>query len=804
MSNSFFLFIALFIINFQLKVYAERNHTCLHDSVPQLSEIIISGIRKSVIKKNDTIVYRVDAFKNGNEKSLEELLAKIPGMKVDPYSGQLSYFGRTIQAVKLDGADLTGSDYVNLTRNISSDLIDEVEAIDNDPENPLLKEVRPSGKMVLNLKLKKGGVRFNGEASAALGNVNDQKAIVDIKSNLLRLSQKIKSFMSAGVNNRGMNYGSYNYFDNQDNDKNQDREYELSPLIASSVQVLLLPAHRYFINQNYMMNGNFMIQPKTSSRSVRLNLYGMTDHLRTQYGQSNQFRPETKIPPTSDHMDVRIKPLFYKTSLEWRQWISPKIWMQYAAFAEQNYRTEDIRQLLNRNLIVNSLVEQGGMRHHHQWDFSYSIHKLMVFRALLKITHHNLKEQMSWDSLSELDSSRIDQKQDIRNGRRVVEGRMILSAKQKKFDYDVEIGFIKMSTNFHSVLYGTGNLAMNQIRQNYVQAYQTGTARFDWAGWVLKPRIKIAVNNFQLSHLPIEKHIRSLPGFEPELSISKKISDLLNCVNVFSISNRTLSDRPFFEYPVWVSAREVCANRVMPDLQNVIKFQSMLICQDMFRQLHGQINLSYVRMNQSVVPDMSIDARRIQTKFSLLKTPLERSAVQASAEKFIPKLGATLALECHYSKSYYYNIINDKDLRKNTIHVLESSLKINKNLQKNLKVLYDFKFINNHIHTSIPSRHILGQISESLQVICQKSKKGFIRLIAERYRPQLSSTYSILFLDGELMYKPVGRKYSCSIVGKNLLNHQYIQQVQISDYGNTEMITRLMPAYLMLEWSYRF
>ena len=253
-----------------------------------------------------------------------------------------------------------------------------------------------------------------------------------------------------------------------------------------------------------------------------------------------------------------------------------------------------------------------------------------------------------------------------------------------------------------------------------------------------------------------------------------------------------------------MSAREVYINRVIPELQNVIKMQSWVICQDLFRQLHGQVNLSYVRLNQVVVPQLNIDARYTQTDFNILDIPVERFAIQAGAEKFIPELRATLLLESQYSKSYYFNFINDKHLRKNTIYVFESSIKISKNLPKNMKVIYDVKFIQNDILSSSTSRQGFGQLSGSFQVLWQKSKIGFARLHAERFRPQLSSSYSLLFLDAEILYKPAGKKYSCSIVGKNLLNHQYLKQMQISDYGSAEMMTRLLPGYLMLEWSYRF
>ncbi|MFN5334059.1 MAG: hypothetical protein ACK5BV_02575 [Bacteroidota bacterium] len=774
------------------------------DTIPQLSEIIISGKRSPLVQKKDTLVFSADAFKNGTEKRLEDLLRNIPGMKVDPFNGKLSYMGRTIQAVKLDGADLTGLDYVNLTRNISSDLIDAIEAIDNDPDNPLLKEIRPSGKLVLNLKLKKGKGRSSGEVAAGLGAFSDQHDLADLKANLLRLSKKIKSFMTAGMNNRGVQYGAFNYFDEPEVKVDGPDEYKPFPIIVSSLQSLLLPPQRYYRNQNYMMNGNYMFQPKDPHRSIRLNFYGMTDRLHTQYDQANIYRLETKIPSTSDEINTRINPIFSKFSIEWKQFLGPKVWMKYASVTDRNYHANLIRQLMNKKLVLNGCMAQQQFRYYHQVDFTYSISRFMAFRTVLNLGRYDLNEQMRWEGSLPIDSLRTDQIQIVKQKRIIADGRVFLYAQKNNHDYEMETGFTKIRTVFHAKYSGTDNVAINQIYQHYIQAYQSVTARFRWGGWMVRPKIKVAANDFGISYPTNERILIKPPLFEPEISVTKKLSDQLKWVNDFSISNRLLSERPFFEYPVWVSARELYVNSVIPELQNVIKMQSVILCQDLFRQLHGQVHLSYVRMNKVVASQLNIDARNTQTNFSVLDKPVERFVIQASAEKFIPKLRATFLLESHYSTSYYYNFINDKDIRKNTINLFESSIKISKNLPKNIKVVYDVKFIHNKVLSSSSSRQGFGQLSESFQVLWQKSKIGFARLITERYRPQLSSSYSIFFLDAEVLYKPVGHKFSFSVVGKNLLNYRYFKQVQISDYGSTEIMTRLLPGYVMIEYAYRF
>jgi hypothetical protein len=48
-------------------------------------------------------------------------------------------------------------------------MVDQVQAVDNYSENPLLKGIEQDGKVSLNLKLKKGKVSFSGDMSIGGG-----------------------------------------------------------------------------------------------------------------------------------------------------------------------------------------------------------------------------------------------------------------------------------------------------------------------------------------------------------------------------------------------------------------------------------------------------------------------------------------------------------------------------------------------------------------------------------------------------------------------------------------------------------
>ena len=65
----------------QLAANQDKNYT-LQESTESLEQVIIKQ-EMAVIVKEDTITYRTDQFKTGEERKLREVLKKLPGVEVD-------------------------------------------------------------------------------------------------------------------------------------------------------------------------------------------------------------------------------------------------------------------------------------------------------------------------------------------------------------------------------------------------------------------------------------------------------------------------------------------------------------------------------------------------------------------------------------------------------------------------------------------------------------------------------------------------------------------------------------------------
>ena len=88
--------------------------------------VVTQAIRTSI--NGDTISYNASAFKVLPDADADELLSKLPGLKVD--GGTITTQGETVQKVLVDGREFFGSDVATAIKTIPADQIKSVEVFD--------------------------------------------------------------------------------------------------------------------------------------------------------------------------------------------------------------------------------------------------------------------------------------------------------------------------------------------------------------------------------------------------------------------------------------------------------------------------------------------------------------------------------------------------------------------------------------------------------------------------------------------------------------------------------------------------
>src|SRR5204862_4342732 len=100
-----------------------------------LSEVTVFGYADPVYYKGDTLVYTADSFDVKPNAVVEDLLKKLPGIKVDA-KGKIYSQGKAVDQVLVDGDEFFGSDPTVATRNLSAESVESVQVYDKKNDNP--------------------------------------------------------------------------------------------------------------------------------------------------------------------------------------------------------------------------------------------------------------------------------------------------------------------------------------------------------------------------------------------------------------------------------------------------------------------------------------------------------------------------------------------------------------------------------------------------------------------------------------------------------------------------------------------
>lgn len=131
----------------------------------QLQEVIIYAFKDPIYYKGDTLIYTTDSFKVKQNATVEDLLKKLPGIKVDA-QGKITSQGKAVDQVLVDGDEFFGADPTVATKNLAAKSVESVQVYEKKNEDA--SEGAEETVNVMNLKLKEDAKKgYFGKLSVA-------------------------------------------------------------------------------------------------------------------------------------------------------------------------------------------------------------------------------------------------------------------------------------------------------------------------------------------------------------------------------------------------------------------------------------------------------------------------------------------------------------------------------------------------------------------------------------------------------------------------------------------------------------
>jgi hypothetical protein len=249
----------------------------LKNSSINLPTVVVKN-RPTLTVKGDTLNYKTSDFADKQDRTIGDVLKKMPGMEVAE-DGKVSYNGKGISNLYIDGDNLLDDKYSIATKSIPQGAVEKVQVIEKDQPIKMLRKNNTSDDVALNLVTTAAAkLKLIGDGKAGLGTPGK----VDLGLTGMLFKKKTKFINSLKANNIGEDLGkeltSYNIADFLRGVDNNRPENFLSAGISN---VPLLPQNRTLFNRVGVANLNNLYK-FSDDLSLKANI-GYLNDLQTQF-----------------------------------------------------------------------------------------------------------------------------------------------------------------------------------------------------------------------------------------------------------------------------------------------------------------------------------------------------------------------------------------------------------------------------------------------------------------------------------------------------------------------------------------
>lgn len=285
-----------FLLNISLLGYTPKNlilqnkpqsvDIYLEPSEIQLKEVIVKS--DYILSREDTLIYSVNAFRSQEDRTIGDILKKLPGVEVSR-NGGIKYNGEPINKFYIEGLDLLDRKYGIATNNVPVDAVMNVEVIENHQPVKTLKDIIHTGQAAINIKLK------NGKMDKPVGTLNIGAGgfynfLWNISAFALQAQKEHQTIVMYKTNNAGDNIA--NELTEQsltiENPGNIPKSATSSLLQDISFSYPRIERNRYLFNKTHLVTVN-RLWKRSEDNQIRINISYLNDTQNEFINQNSSY-----------------------------------------------------------------------------------------------------------------------------------------------------------------------------------------------------------------------------------------------------------------------------------------------------------------------------------------------------------------------------------------------------------------------------------------------------------------------------------------------------------------------------------
>lgn len=432
---------------------------------------------KLITKKGDTISYDISEFDSKADRTLSDVLKKIPGIEVNS-TGQILYQGEPISQFTVNGKNLMEGGYGAIVNSLPKDAVQKMEVMENHQPLKILQDKVPSDKAAINIKLKKS-VTMTGRGETGVGL---SPFLWNLKLTPMFFGQKSQWVLNYKTNNNG------EAVENERNMLAFGNRWEGRRVQASQRNWLgvdkagtpQVPEKRYLMNNVHYLSANLLTNPfKNKEWELKINSNYTNNTITRESASETVFDANSQFPNGKVTSERRNK--FYDNELKGEVIFSKNAKKGFF----KNTTTWNSFWNLDRGFIKNTdnTVRNENYQMDESFDtpasmFQNSLSTIIPFKEKLVnfmsyVSYQKDKQQLStlYEGIdlaqffgSGRNYSRLDQNLWLKTGN--ISHSASVGFSYKKWTFTPRVGLDLSFNDMESKLYGDRTLLENRFRND--------------------------------------------------------------------------------------------------------------------------------------------------------------------------------------------------------------------------------------------------------------------------------------------------------------------------------------------------
>ena len=728
--------------------------------------------------RNDTLVYRVSAFTKAGDRHLEDVLKRLPGVKVSA-NGTVSIQGKAINKFYIEGMDLMGNNYNQVTQNMPIDAVTSVEVLENHQPVKMLQGKQLSDKAALNIKIDKSHKsRPFGELEGGLGLSPTRW---DNRAFVTHIANKSQLLLSGKMNNTG-NDLSEETTEHIDVTDLEAFEPITSPLLTTDLVQEQLPQNRYLYNKSYAGGVNFLRKLSDNS-TLRFNTQLYEDHSSRNNSIEYIFGG---LHPLSLREDASMKKKDFT--------IVPIL--KYELNSANTFVSDELRVSVSKKSAITAILSNESsinetVKTHPSYIQNYFSSSFPVGNTILQ-AKSLIRYFDRTESLNDISDSTIIYNCSNRYAFKSFVAKGTLSTKFLLFRNYLDLG---VKAYYHNNSYDyNGNTHHQDLNVIFSPSYYVKYGKRSGL------TIALPIGCMYARLLPVNESIknRGFFSFSPEFSINHVFSDELSLGFSASIGNSN-DTKPFYS-PDFL---RIGYRTVYLYDSNLYKNTDYLLSlrlkyRNLASMFFSNLSVSYSNgkresyFHYDYTDSLNI-IRQIQGENNY-KTFI----INGMADKTFVDAGLSLKTEITYNQNSYL-LSQSSELMNNKSHVLSAMVSSTFHKYKWLKLILDATGTLFWEKNSYHDSETLSSVNANASIYLFPFKGFEIKLKCQSLTNEISESHykSLTLFDASMHYK-INKTWEIGLTGTNLLNTKLYSVTQNSGLNSYNTLLPLRGREILL------